>query len=108
MFDFDRLLDDLLTSAQGVLGDSFDDVRPYATSEFRKLIDTLVTISELRASGKIDDEQARLLLDIQKNASRTVLLTLEGLGIVTVERLLSSALGTITDTVNRTLGFDLL
>ncbi|MDZ7705471.1 MAG: hypothetical protein U5L04_13430 [Trueperaceae bacterium] len=108
MLDTDRLVTDLLAAAQQILGDSFDAVRPYATAEFRKLAETLVLIAELRATGAVDDEQARLLLDIQKNASRTVLLTLEGIALLTAERVLNAALGAVTDTINRTLGFELL
>ena len=56
----------------------------------------------------MSDEKAKLHLDIQKNASKMIMLTLEGLGIVAVEAAINAALKIIKDTVNTALGFTLI
>ena len=45
---------------------------------------------------------------MQKNATKTVFLTVEGLGILAVEAAMNAALKTIRDAVNTAVGFVLL
>ena len=47
-------------------------------------------------------------MEIQKNASRTVLLTIEGLGLLAVEAAINAALNVVKDAVNTGIGFTLL
>ena len=103
-----KLGKEILAALKGSLADKWPDIKEYGESEAKKLAHTLVMIDALTASGKIDKEQARLHLEIQKNATRTVLLTLEGLGILTVEDAINAALKAVKDTVNTSVGFALL
>lgn len=84
------------------------DVKEYAESEFRKIGESVALIEKLKKAGKITEEQARIHLEIQKNAARTVLLTLEGLGAVIVERAINAAIGAVRKTVNSALGWKLI
>jgi len=61
-------------------------------------------IAQLKAEGKITEQEAAYLMDLQRNASRTVLLTIEGLGILTVEATINAALTVVRDTINNALG----
>jgi hypothetical protein len=45
---------------------------------------------------------------MQKNAMRSVMLAVEGLGIIAVEAAINSALGVVRKTVNTALGWPLL
>ena len=65
-------------------------------------------VEKLKLLGQIDEEEAELQFNIQKNASRTVLLTIEGLGILAVEQAINAALDVVSDTVNTALGFNLI
>ena len=103
-----KLGKDILAAIKGTLTAKWPDIKEYGESEARKLAQTLVMIEALTISGKIDEEQARLHLEIQKNATRTVLLTLEGLGILAVEAAINAALKVVKDTVNTAVGFALL
>jgi endonuclease III-like uncharacterized protein len=58
--------------------------------------------------GTVTNEQAALLLDMQKNASRSALLAIQGIGLVTAQNILNGALGAVAATVNKALGFTLL
>ena len=77
-------------------------------NESKKLAESLVMIERLKLAGKITEEQAKLHFEIQKNASRTVLLALEGLGLIAVEQAINSAIAVLRDSVNTALGFSLL
>jgi hypothetical protein len=80
----------------------------YAKNEAEKIAISIRQIGELYASGIIDAEEARLKLDIQKNTSRTMLLAVKGIGILTAEEAINAGVGTVRDAVNTALGFALL
>ena len=87
---------------------SAPDIKDYAESEGRKLAQTLVMIESLVVQKKISNEEAKLQLDIQRNASKTVFLTIEGLGLLAVEAAINAALGVVKDAVNKAIGFSLI
>jgi len=106
--DASQLVSDMLKAAQDVLGRKWPDAKDYAETAFIEIGEAIVFIEMQRALGKMSIEKARLHLDIQKNASKSILLTLEGLGLVAVESAINEALRVIKDTVNTTLGFALI
>ncbi|TCJ12325.1 hypothetical protein EZJ19_12355 [Parasulfuritortus cantonensis] len=98
----------ILAAFKTVFAKKWPEIKEYGQAEAKKLAQTLVMIEALKAAGKINEEQARLHLEIQKNATRTVMLTLEGLGILAVEAALNAGLATIKDAVNTAVGFTLV
>lgn len=106
--DTGQLSQDILAAFRGSLQERWPEIHAYGESEALKLAQTLVMIETLRLSGKITPAQATLHLEIQKNACRSVLLALEGLGLLAVEAALDAALGVVRETVNGALGFALL
>ena len=106
--DASQLGKDILAAFQGTLTNKWPDIQEYGEAEAKKLAQTLVMIESLKISGKINEKQAALHLEIQKNATRTVLLTLEGLGILAAETAISAALNVVKDQVNTAVGFALL
>lgn len=103
-----KLGKDILATFEGTFKKKWPEIKEYGEAESKKLAETLIMIEALKVSGKINEEQAVLHLEIQKNASRTVLLTIKGLGILTVEAAINEALNVVKDTVNTALGFNLL
>lgn len=103
-----QLGQDMLGAFKGVLNKKWPDIQEYAQAEANKLAQALVMIETLKLSGKINESQARLHLEIQKNSTRTVFLTLEGLGILVVEEAVNSALAVVKEAVNSALGFALV
>ena len=69
---------------------------------------SLVDIAKLVAENKVNQQQARSLLAIHRNTTQTVLLTIEGLGVIAVENAINAALDVIRTTVNRAVKFALL
>jgi len=104
----DDLLSKMLAAAQGVLSDKWPEVKDYAETELKGVADGIALVEKLHLAGSITDEQARLLLEMKKNTARTVLLAIEGLGILVVEQALNAALNVVKETVNGALHFALL
>lgn len=104
----EQLLTSMLGAAQGVFGDKWPDVKDYAETEFEKLAKTLVMIETLKLKNQISEGEASVLLEMQKNTARAVMLTLQGMSLLLVEQAVNAALAVVKDTVNTTLGFTLL
>lgn len=103
-----QLSKDILAALKGTFSKKWPEIKDYGEAEAKKLAQTLVMIEALKVSGKINKEQAALHLEIQKNATRTVLLTIEGLGLLAVEAAINAALNVVKDAVNTAIGFTLL
>jgi len=106
--DVGDLASKMFEAFKGELSEKWPDVKDYAETESKKLAENFVMIERLRLSGNITEEQAKLHHDIQKNASRAVLLTVEGLGLIAVEQAINTAMDVLRDTVNQALNFALL
>lgn len=99
---------DMLNAFKAPLIAKWPEIRIYGEAEMKKLAQTLVMIEQLKISGEITAEQARLHLQIQKNAVRAVMLTIEGLGLLALEAAINAALAVVKSTVNTALGFVLI
>ena len=90
--DLDALVKDMGKAALPFLRAGAARARDYGRAEAEKMARTAVLLAKGIAAGKIDADEAQLVLDVQKNASRTILLTIKGLGIVAVEKAINAAL----------------
>jgi hypothetical protein len=90
------------------LSDKWPEVKDYAETEAKKFAENFVMIERLKLTSEITEEQAKLHHEIQRNASRTVLLAIEGLGILAVEQAINAAMAVLRETVNGALDFALL
>ena len=106
--DVSKLAENMFGAARGVFAKKWPEVEEYAKMEFKKIAESIAAIERMKLTGMITEEQARLHLDIQKNATRNVFLALEGLGILIVEQAINAALGIVKDTVNSALGWTII
>src|SRR5262249_44497925 len=102
------LFKDMLAAAKGEFGAKWPAVKDLAQEQFKELARNLARIADLFASGKVNEAQARLLLGIHKNATQTLLLSIEGIGLIAVESAVNAALNVVKDAVNTALGFALV
>jgi hypothetical protein len=98
----------MASAMKAELSDKWPDVRIYAESEAKKLAQSVKMIESLVQKGQITAEQAALHLQIQKNASRMAMLTLEDLGLLAVEGAINAALAAVKSVVNQAIGIALL
>lgn len=106
--DAGELASKMFEAFKGKFSDKWPDVKDYAEAESKKLAENFVMIEKLKLTGQITDEQATLHHEIQRNASRSVLLTVEGLGLIAVEQAVNAAMDVLKEAVNGALDFALL
>ncbi len=106
--DVDELASKIFEVFKGQLSEKWPEVKDYAESESKKLAENFVLIEKLKISGKITEEQAKFHYEIQKNASRSVLLAVDGMSLIAVEQAINAAMEVLKDAVNEALGFALL
>jgi hypothetical protein len=106
--DAGALASQMLGVALPILKKDAQNAESFAKLEFAKIAQTIVSIGEQLAVAEITQPEAVLYLDMQKNASQTVLLALQGLGLLAVESAINAALGVIKTAVNTAVGFALI
>lgn len=92
-FDVLAIAKAMFDAAFPILKQDAPQIGTFAQEEFKKLAQQIATIESELASGAISNEEAKILLDMQKSAARVVLLTAKGLGMLTAEKALNAALG---------------
>lgn len=106
--NMEKLVKDMAGAATGVLKEKWPSVKTYAEAEFKKLGETVIAVQKSKLTGNITEEEARLLLEMQKNAMRSVFLTVEGLGIIAVEEVINAAMAVVRSTINTAIGWSIL
>ncbi len=104
----DALLKNMLAAASAAFRAKWPGVKDYVESELKKIAADIEFIGKQTLAGKMTEKQAKLHLQLQINASKTVLLAAKGMTLLAVESAINAALGAIKDTVNTALGFVLL
>lgn len=83
-------------------------VRDYAELEFQNLQTTAIKLAEMFATGKINEDRAQAHIRLQQSSFKTMLLTVQGIGLVEVEKMLNAAIKAVLSMVNSKVGFTLL
>lgn len=98
----------MVAAAKTVLADDWPKIKKFAEPELKRLGQSLKDIAQSAAKEDISRAEAKSLLRIHRNTTLTVLLTVEGLGVITAERAINRALGAAADVVNAALPFKLV
>lgn len=106
--NFEDLIQHMLNAAKSALNKQWKEAKPLAETQFRLFTQNIQMIAELKLRGEISEEQAKLQMNIQRNAIQIVLLTIEGLGIIAVEEAINKAIDIIRDVVNKVIGWTIL
>ena len=77
--DVEQLATTMFQAAWTVLKGKAPDVATYAEGKFKKIAQTIATVEAGRVRGQITEKQAELLLDMQKSATRSVLVCSSGM-----------------------------
>ncbi|WP_447797759.1 hypothetical protein [Pseudomonas moraviensis] len=106
--EVEKILPGMISAAKVEFDKKWPLVKDYAEVEMTKLSLTLALIEKLALTNKIDEGEASVMLEMQKNTARTFMLTMEGMSLILVEAAINAALKAVTDIVNNALGFVLL
>ena len=104
----EKLATDMFKAAFPILKRGAPKIVAFAQVEFRKIALQIVTIEAEVVAGRLKKPMAAILLEMQKSATRSVLLTEKGLSLLVVEQAINAALGVVRTAVNRAMGITLL
>ena len=106
--DFPGLINNMLSASKQVLKKEWKNVAPITELQVKNIIHNIEQIAELKLKGKINEQQAKIHLTIQKESFKTILLSFEGIGIITAEKTINAALSVARNTINKAIGWKLL
>jgi hypothetical protein len=98
----------MIGAAREAVSERWPQMEAIAEVELRRLAQSLDDIGRLVASGAIDESRARQHAHMHQLAARTVLTTVEGLGILAAEQATHAAIRSVATVVNRAVKFALL
>lgn len=96
-FDTKAAAEQLATSLLPALKDGGAKAAALGQAEARKLAASVATVGELYAAGHIDEDEAKVLLRVQRDASESVLASLVEVGRVAVHRAIALGLEELID-----------
>jgi len=103
-----ELVKPMLTAFQQEITADWPSIQHYAETEFNKIALSLITIEKLKHQHHITLDQAKIYLQLQKDAALSIFLTIQGLTRLMVARALTAALDSIKIIVNQAIGWVLL
>lgn len=102
------LATEMLAAAKPILQNHWSEIKDYAEIEFKKFLSAAANIEDLLLEGKINQERARILINFQLKSIENVFLTIEGLQLIAVQNAINAAVSVVKDTINSSIGFNLL
>lgn len=102
--NFDNVLNEMLQSAGGAFGDGWDSIKDYAPAEFKKISSQVVEIAENVAKYEKDHSQGyspetgKILLQMQRTATESVLVAISSLTLITVQNALNAIFDILKNT----------
>lgn len=102
--DFEALIKDMGNAALPHLKGGAVKAKQFGRVEAMKIAQTAKMLAEGVVNGKIELDEAKLILEVQKNASRSILLTIKGLGIVSVENGVNAAMDVLRKGIKTATG----
>lgn len=105
---FEEIFQIMVHAAEGSFKKHWPTIKDYATGEFDKLATTIVNIEILLKTSQISAGEASILLEMQKNTARAVMLALKGMTLLMVEQAINDALDAVKKIVNDSLGLPFL
>ena len=99
---------EMLQGFKDVASEDLPLVKAYIKKSSEDLARCLVQITELHLLGDINEEKAKLMLDIQTKAIESTFLTIEGMRQKAVNTAVMSALNCVKKTVNAAIGWGLI
>ena len=96
---------DMIGAATGVFKQKWPEAKEFAEMEFKKLAQSLAALSKGVSKGTITKGAAKAILRIHRNSAATVMLAVEGLGLLMVEAAINAALKVVAGAVNTAAGF---
>jgi hypothetical protein len=90
-----QIINESIVAAKDVLGKSWKKFKPYAEHEFRQFAENTEFLTQLKLAGTLSHEELKARLEIQRLALNNVLLTIDGIGLITAQNTINAVLKVI-------------
>lgn len=105
--EINNIIGKITGAVKVALGDKWDEAQDFAESESKKFAQNIAEIALWQETGKITEEQGKVLLRMHQRSMKMVLTALEGISLVLAEKAINAAIDAISDIVNGLIGWDL-
>jgi len=101
---FDNVLNQMLESASDAFEDGWDSVKAYAPAEFKKISSQIVEIADNVAKYELDNSQGysadtgKILLQMQRTATESVLVAISTLTLIAVQKAINAIFQVLKET----------
>jgi hypothetical protein len=105
--DLKQILKESFSVSKGILKDSWNKLEPYAEHEFRQFAENAEFLATLKLMGEIGEEELKARMEIQRLSLKNVLLTLEGIGLVTAQNVVNAVFAIVQKAIEGALNIAL-
>jgi hypothetical protein len=106
--DVTQLFGNMLSAATMTAGQQWSGIKTAVTFELRILAQRLVQIVDLRTTGQIDDDDAKMFLFMAHNNCISNIAMATAMVAVAIRKVVDSALNVVRTAVNTAIGFVLI
>ncbi len=99
-----QVVNDMLQATLPHLAKGGQQASEFASHEFQQYIIDIEHIQSMVEEKKVTGEEAQFLVDQYKLSMKAVLLTVEGLGVIAVQKAINAALDVLNKALNAALG----
>jgi hypothetical protein len=104
LIDVNKLVSDALSAAKDTASAQFPKIKDALSTTTTQLAVLAADIAEKRAKNQITAAEADLLLDLQKNSMRVVLLNIEGVTALAIEATINAVINVFVTALNAAVG----
>ncbi len=105
--DLKTILNDSVAVVKPILGKSWKDFKPYAEHEFKKFAESAEFLAKLKLQNSLDDEELKARLELQKLALKNVMLTIQGVALVTAQKAVNAVLDIVAKAIKTVINVSL-
>lgn len=95
----------MLEACQKLELQNWKSINPFISNELKSFVLMLSWIKEMKEKNEMDVEQARIHLDIQKNTTRTRLMALPEMNLLTTDQLLNQSIDAVRKEIYEYVGW---
>lgn len=106
--DKEQIYEEMMDAVKDILDVHWNEAKPFAERQIMLFTESLESIERLKEQDMLNEEQAKLYIEIQKSSLRIALLTVDGLQALAVERAVTTALDIVKKTINTAIGWKLI
>ncbi|MEP7262996.1 MAG: hypothetical protein ABI772_00785 [Bacteroidota bacterium] len=102
-----QIVNDSIIVVKTILGSRWESFKPFAEHELRQFSENAEFLAKLKLAGEINDDEFKARLDIQRMAFKTVMLGIEGIGIVTAQEAINKVIDIVAKAVKTAINISL-